>query len=131
MLACRRTMERCESLDNVQECEVLPIRSQYGIVGYVMDIKFKNGTKKVQIYKDRDDEVQKEFEELSKAITGQDAKNNEEVSDCSCGASGCYCVCCKNWGVILAIIVLLALIYIAASFAIAYARDETIFAQGP
>ena len=127
MMVCKRTMEISEPLSNIQECEVLPIRTQYGIVGYVLDIKFKNGAKKVQLYKDRGDEVQKEFEELSVILTGTNAKNNEEVSDCSCGAGGCYCICCNHWILILVIIILVALIYIGASFAIAFARDETIF----
>ena len=47
MMVCKRTAERCEALDNISECEVLPIRTQYGIVGYVLEIKFKNGARKI------------------------------------------------------------------------------------
>ena len=124
MLMCNRSIMREESISNVADIYVLPIKSQYGIVGYVADITFKNGAKKIQLYKDRGDNVVQDFDDLSWFILGRKATNNEEQSSCDCSSGGCYCVCCKNWGLITMIIVLAVLIYIAVSFAIGYAVDE-------
>ena len=45
MMCMGRTIVCEESLTNIADMVVEPVRSQYGIVGYVANITFKNGAK--------------------------------------------------------------------------------------
>ena len=47
MIGCGKDLKRVEALDNISEIEIKPVKSQYGIVGYVANILFKNGAKKI------------------------------------------------------------------------------------
>lgn len=129
MMSCNRQIQRQEQIDNVEEIEVKPVKSQYGIVGYVCNITFKDGAKTIQLYKDREDkDIVEDFEELSQFILGRNAKDNELKGNCECSCGDTYCVCCKNWGLILALFLFFALGYVALSFAIAYEmNDEKLF----
>ena len=92
-------------------------------------ISFKNDAQEIQLYREKDENWQSEFYELSMLILGRNATDNQELEDIANyrKGAGCYCVCCENWGLVLFIIILFALVYVLASFAIAYARDENIF----
>ena len=128
MFCFGRDIIREENISNVYDINILPIRSQYGVVGYVADIYFKDGAKKIQLYKDRGDHVSADFEELSMFILGRNATNNVEREECcDCSAGGCYCVCCDYWGCVLYFFILAGLIYIGISFAIGYVIDNKMF----
>ena len=57
MMFCGRSQERQEDIKNISDIQVLPIKTQYGIVGYVAEIQFKNNASAVQLYKDKGDNV--------------------------------------------------------------------------
>ena len=61
-----------------------------------------------------------DFEEISQFLLGRNATNNEIKNDCDCDCGECYCVCCKNWGLVLLLFLILAGGYIGGSFFIAY-----------
>ena len=124
MMMCDRSMMREEPISNVEDIRVLPIKSQYGIVGYVANITFKNGAPKIQLYKDKGDNVVEDFEELAMFVLGRNATDNDLGDNCDCRQGGCYCICCKMWGLVAALIVLAGLAYVGVSFAIGYAVDE-------
>lgn len=124
MMLCGRLMERQESLSNVQDMVVSPVKSQYGIVGYVANIYFKDGAKKIQLYKDRQDsDIIQDFEEISMFIMGKNAQNNELKGDCDCSKGGCYCVCCKNWVLVTIVFIIIAAAYIGGSFSLAISQN--------
>lgn len=124
MLCFGRYKVREERLENVSDIVVLPIKSQYGIIGYVADIYFKNGAPKIQIYKDRGDDVVNDYEELSFFILGRNATDNMLSNDCDCTCGGCYCVCCDYWGIVIYFFVLAVLVYVGISFGIGYIIDK-------
>ena len=43
MLCCGRYIYRNEAIENIKDIVVSPVKSQYGIVGYVANISFQNG----------------------------------------------------------------------------------------
>lgn len=103
---------------------VSPVKSQYGIVGYVANIYFKDGAKKIQLYKDRQDtDIIQEFEEISMFIMGKNAQNNELKGDCDCSKGGCYCICCKNWVLVAILFIVIAAAYIGGSFGLAISQN--------
>ena len=125
MMCFGREMKMIEALHSVELIEVQPVKSQYGIVGYVANIAFNDGAESIQIYRDgRGGDVVADFEELSMFILGRNAKNNELRSNCDCSCGASYCICCKNWFLILVLFVLVSLIYIGGSFGIAYSQDD-------
>jgi len=54
-------------------------------------------------------------------ILGRNAKDNE-LNGGGCGE--CYFICCKNWGLMLVLFIVISLLYIFASFAIAYSQAD-------
>ena len=125
MWACHRLQYRQESLDDVSEVVVDPVKSQYGIVGYVANIRFKSGASSIQLYKDKSDaNIVEDFNEMSRFITGNDADNNKLQGNCDGGCGQCYCICCKNWGIVVAFFAFFALGYVAISWAMAWAMSD-------
>ena len=120
-----------ENISNLKDIEVLPIRNKEGIViGYIAEISFLNGESDIQIFKDVRDNVVNDFKELSLFVLGRDAKGNELVTmrgrGC-CRKNGCYCIPCKNCGLVFFIMSLVVILLVVASFAVAFARDDTLF----
>jgi hypothetical protein len=80
-ICCGQSYERMESISNVKDIEVLPIRNKEGIViGYIAEISFLNGASDIQLFKDVRDNVVNDFKELSLFVLGRDAKGNELVT---------------------------------------------------
>lgn len=65
MLWCKRSTCREQKLMDVVDVVVVPVKSQYGIVGYIAEIHFKGTIPKIQVYQKKGETVQQEFEELS------------------------------------------------------------------
>ena len=129
-ICCGLMNERMENISNVKDIEVLPIRNKEGIVvGYIAEISFASGASDIQLFKDARDNVVNDFKELSMFILGRDAKGNELVATRKgcCRRGGCYCVPCKNCGLVFFIMTLVVILWTVASFAIAFARDDTLF----
>ena len=125
MLWCGRSTTREEKLNDVADVVVKPIKTQYGITGYVLEIYFRSGAPRIQVHKDKSESVIKEFEELSTQLIGRNATGNDEsLNDCSCRCDTCYCICCKLWCLVTLIFILAVLLYITVSMGIAYAVDE-------
>ena len=128
---CGQSYERIENISNVKDIEVLPLRSKEGyVIGYIAEITFVNGASDIQLFKDVRDNVVNDFKELSLFVLGRDAKDNELVTmrgrGC-CRKNGCYCVPCKNCGLVFFIMSLVVILLVVASFAVAFARDDTLF----
>ena len=100
------------------------------MIGYVAEISFVNGESEIQLFKDVKDNVVNDFKELSLFVLGRDAKDNELVSmnkNGCCRKNACYCVPCKNCGLVFFIMALVVILWVVTSFAVAFARDDTLF----
>jgi hypothetical protein len=96
---------------------VKPQMSQYGVIGYICEITFKDGTPMLKYYKDKggDDSIQ-EFENLAQFCL----ERSPTMSGKSCGSGTCYCICCRRWKDHTWNIFIYSLGYLTASIAITF-----------
>lgn len=117
-LFCKRKVERKEKLSNVEDLELETVKSQYGIAGYYIKFTFKDGTKPLFLFHENNPQVLASINELSQFCLGRNA-NADLGSNCDgkCGSSHCFC--CPGYKLKIAIWTVVALAYIAGSFALA------------
>ena len=113
-----REMVQVDRISNIAEIEIHPFRS-CGVVSFIAYIHFKDGAKKIQIYKDnRDEDIVPDLQAMSLFLLGRDAKKHEVMHECSCQYQATFCVCCKNWGLVFLAFTLFAIVWIGGMFAI-------------
>ena len=127
-----RSIEQHAKVSQVEKIDLKPIRTQHGIVGYQIQIIFKDESPMIKLNIDKEaftmGSEQKALEdcnELSRLILGKDAVDNVP-GPCSCERSAKTMVCCSGWQIKLAITVIIILVIIGASFGISLAlkNDE-------
>ena len=59
---CPRQHERVTKMSLISDVQLRPVKTQYGIVGYLVVIVFKDGSDNINIYHDKNDNVLNEIE---------------------------------------------------------------------